>query len=460
MIRILLLAGITGLWALCAKADVPAEARRIVDHAVLSCENENSCVQGVGMIGIADYTGKITQCTAWLGSADAVVTNSHCVRGFSGDLKNAYIKFHYLDRTGKTKSIKVDRILFTTTFDVTQPDYAILKLKSRPSNLTPLPLSSEPLTEGQHLNPIVVNPTESGVGGRFERKSCMLRQESVIGGDAGSANLVLVGCSTRFGNSGAPIIDDYGKVRGIIQAGFDMAKLKISLGASVIGGAAPDLSYATNILCMDQRALGGSTPSAPCTPARFSKNKTLVQKYESRIVLDAVSAWLVSNEYPSSEAPFLYDFYYGQESDDEQTYRFLAVPKCLKKGVTPEQFFAQLRSRSGKSLWVSIPLLHVQTFYDQNYRPLPRVSLESGEMGLSESIEELKGRIQFKTKYLFRAVSASTRVEIFLFSPLEGDVDYRVIRNERRSLSGDLKHNFMPRTCEQGEVSLVRWYWR
>ena len=166
-------------------------------------------------------------CTAFLIAPDILMTNSHCIpedlqESKSSCQKRIWAVFPDRDGLPMVRSECSTILAASPTEDPGRDtDYAFIIL-SEPSSRTPLQISREGFKDGDTYSAHLVeseNHTYTMI--KFHQESCRAVHETVVFPDSNHDKapvMVLADCRVHHGNSGSPILDSEGKVRGIVQA--------------------------------------------------------------------------------------------------------------------------------------------------------------------------------------------------------------------------------------------------
>lgn len=200
----------------------------VVSRAYVSCGTSSECHGGVAMVLIRD-TDSSSLCTGFLVASDTLVTNSHCIpaalksKGASC-AKSLYFFFPATNglaaERADCKEVSDVSVISSEAENSLKPDYAILKLQ-KPVNRPVFEVSREGFADNSELKVIKVDPWSSGAGGVMTATKCRVIQGTLaipIFQDDLSPIVSFSDCDARHGNSGSPLLDSSGKVRGILQA--------------------------------------------------------------------------------------------------------------------------------------------------------------------------------------------------------------------------------------------------
>ena len=316
-----------GTVALCAQASPPHKysgdhvtaslIKAAVDQAHVVCaEPGASCPSGVAMLAIRSH-GNLTQCTAFLVSDHAMLTNSHCIPAeLKARLRTGAVNCSDSltaifpraagfseERVRCSKVVMASQITTRLDADFAQrPDYALFTLE-RSLKRTPFRMSRAGLPDGIKLTSFVVDPVSGhGLGGNLRKKTCAARQNSVVAPsfiqDKASVG-VFDRCQISSGNSGSPAIDESGHVRAIVHAALP-PRLQFALSGKSIQRL-NDIGYMTNAACTDLPTAAGQAQghSAPGCRKSLSRDDLVHSAYlhvDDHLLDQMARAWLVSQK--------------------------------------------------------------------------------------------------------------------------------------------------------------------
>lgn len=219
----------------------------------VECEDRANCSSSVA--GLAMTGGSV--CTGFLIDKDVLVTNFHCLpEGLKKVGSSCEGQIHFLfpaTQDHQAEEADCDKILSLSSSDGDEPlrmDYAVLKLKSRVER-PPLYVNDSGIRDGEDLTIYKIDPVP-GRGGVLKRVTCPAIQNTIINPyfDGDLAGVVsLVPCSIIKGNSGSPMVDSSGSVKGVISASSEL-----SLPEGVVQdkpNAKLNLASGTSFACID-----------------------------------------------------------------------------------------------------------------------------------------------------------------------------------------------------------------
>ncbi len=192
----------------------------------VSCSASGDCHESVALLVGLSVVHEPTRCTAALIGPTTAVTAGHCVThelaagGACGDVWLGFAE----TATQKTEWLGCSRISAVSSSSETllAPDYAVLELRTATGRLA-LPLAQGALRTGDVVRMVSVTAD------RFyddlhevRTRRCVIdsgKPKSLYGPIAPANVRVLASCPIHEGNSGAPLLDGQGRMRGLVHAG-------------------------------------------------------------------------------------------------------------------------------------------------------------------------------------------------------------------------------------------------
>lgn len=257
---------------------------------LVTCKDEDACNPSVGMLLSAKPTKnprefETYRCTVSLIGEDIVLTNSHCLgplfkdpKPAAGDCSMMEVHFpsssRYAYATSQCTEVLYDSGVSQDKTKERGPDVAILRIRDK--GLRPaFGISSKGFGNNEEFSVFRVTPTMNPQGlptGTLEAEKCKAVKNSfILPGytETHSQVVALADCPFVKGNSGSPIVDEFGRVRGVGQAILTYPEVEKNFPNSL---QAPLTSFiqATNLGCV--AAVAGqiiAPATAQLTPAGF-----------------------------------------------------------------------------------------------------------------------------------------------------------------------------------------------
>lgn len=385
------------------------EAKRAARAATVECANEGECDSSVGLLSLASEEGA-GQCSASLISDDIAVTNSHCI---PSDLKAAgsdcsdrlWLNFvpssanpHYETRLGCEKIVYAAGM----TGSIANPDFAYIKLEKKSARPT-LRLSRLGFNDKENYRVHKVNPIRARgrVAGLLTSTDCVAVYNSVVvpGFSHPMAKVALLAeCEIRKGNSGGPVVDSSGSLRGVISAYIDTEELQKRIRSERYAaqeGQLTRLNLATNFACLR----GVDDLAAARLPGQCKDMALLEQNTKQNNVLRAAR----SIETEMLEALGLSNEEASRDFDwklDPEAKGAVAIPSCVRAEAVSRYTNGQVPFRQLK--------FRVQNRYD-NYA---RLSLGLIQDGLAERAISLKRTSDSQFQVLLSAPSFNGKIPL------------------------------------------------
>jgi hypothetical protein len=212
----------------------PAATGRPPGYASLHvrCERDSECPAGVALlVGPSSEVGPDGQpnrCTGALVGPDLLITASHCLpldaRHARASCRGTWVAFPAA-RDADEEWVECDEVEMAEDVDdraVMRPDVAILRV-ARFVTRTPLAIDPSPpepfaIVSIASVTPDRIYRTQHVLGMRLCRVRTTEEAIEIFGADAARVGW-LSDCPTYDGNSGSPLLDVRGRIRGILHGG-------------------------------------------------------------------------------------------------------------------------------------------------------------------------------------------------------------------------------------------------
>lgn len=209
-----------------SSSNTAREAELAHPHYQVSCVASEECHESVALLVGLSAPDEPTRCTAALIGPTTAVTAGHCVArelSAGGACHDVWLGFAETT-TQETEWLGCSKISALSSRGDTflAPDYAVLELRTATARLA-LPLAQGALRTGDVVRMVSVTAD------RFydDIHEVRTRRCVIDGGDPSSpwspiappTVRVLSSCPIHEGNSGAPLLDGQGRMRGLVHAG-------------------------------------------------------------------------------------------------------------------------------------------------------------------------------------------------------------------------------------------------
>jgi hypothetical protein len=233
------------------------EAQEIALRSTVTCANTGACDPSVALIAVTEST-QVSQCSAFLIGPDLMATNAHCI---PSDLKTAGSDcseriWAFFPDTAAFNAERVECSQVIRTFgpgvDTSTPDYAFIRLKQATARPV-LRVTHDGFDDKSSYAIHKIDPVH-GVGravGVQRWTQCQTFRDTILAADFNqnvSWLATFINCDVMHGNSGSPIVDAAGNVRGILQAITESSPA--ALFAKNLDYSFEKITLGTNLSCI------------------------------------------------------------------------------------------------------------------------------------------------------------------------------------------------------------------
>lgn len=201
-----------------------AEVEAIMNNQVFECKSMDGkpCPEGLARLLIINKkkSSKSKLCSGFMMGPDVMVTNHHCISNL-GDCRNTFVAIYNGASYEQNRCNSIIR-LFSDIKDPADSrkvlDVAIVKLEKKYSGRTFKPADARPGVN-QTVSAWVIDHTGNDQTNPNLHESRILEIKCRVSGQQDHQSLVLENCPVIQGNSGSPLLDNSGKVLGVIWGG-------------------------------------------------------------------------------------------------------------------------------------------------------------------------------------------------------------------------------------------------
>ncbi|MFL5812323.1 MAG: trypsin-like peptidase domain-containing protein [Bdellovibrionia bacterium] len=341
-------------------SDAPKELSKTTGPYLKSvCGNDTNCSPSVSLLTIRSK-GDLTQCLGTLVGSDLLVTTSRCIpeelRSSGAKCGNIiHAQFPAVGAFPETQAECREIVSAASLYDRTlaQTDYAFIRLVA-PVSRPALQVDHSGLGAGGSYQVIGTESFASSSGqiARMTSRTCRAVQgcEALPGSvHPESSVMTITDCATGATSEGAPILDEQGRIHGIIQAPVPASRLLRRIGDYRLPepGIGP-ISWATNFSCVHFPENDGdfALPTA-CQEDPNKPNEQSIKLQSDTLINQGVQATDARFSWPqlSSDLQWTTNAFsasspegriLSQELDANFDVLIFAipVPKCIVKGST------------------------------------------------------------------------------------------------------------------------------
>lgn len=255
-----------------SEPSIPVENLDDAIHSALKtkvyCDyNDGNCNPSLGML-VNTTDRSVGLCSAFLVTNQIIATNSHCIpKDIKSNLQNKTARrcqnriWVFFPQTGNyaEEQIECDTLLHYSAIEDNRvlPDFAFLLLKSttqRPSlAVSTQGFENEKFYELLKIDPVVNHGIPSGY---MRKTQCQAIYDTLYVNNQGlknTPNITMALCNIYPGNSGSPILDEKGKVHGMIQSKIDKDQYTRMLQMKSIPlteGRLENINFASSFSCI------------------------------------------------------------------------------------------------------------------------------------------------------------------------------------------------------------------
>lgn len=386
----------------------------------VQCENKAECSPSVAGLG----TSSSSVCTGFLIEKDILVTNFHCL---PAEIQKADAscqdKIHFYfpatqdyvaEEADCDKVISLSNPLRAGSLGT---DFAILRLARRIQRPT-LDVNSAGIRDGEEMTIFKVDPVP-GTGGILKKISCPAVQNTILNpyfNNNLSPVISLIPCKIIKGNSGSPMLDSSGYVKGVISA---KSELPVPLSFEKQAASAKvDMAVGSNFSCIDIPSSSVSktslNPECRVKLDEESLSKLSEQMYDAarkklETELNKSVPDILADLKKSTHNVLEWKPITPKASEEEQNkgvqYIFQFTPACvnlIKEKIKKEA--DHLRSTE-VSYAFSRPVIQVVATYDDRYRIVAHLNKSQKSTTVSMSPRDLLNGDDFKVYMDEEAVS-------------------------------------------------------
>lgn len=369
----------------------------------LACGSSEDCPEGIAKMNMLADNGQGFLCTGTLISSDVVLTNKHCVENIRCEDINIYLgKKENGVMTSRTERFGCKEILYsseneagvTTAALNNYEDIAAIKLDRASSN-APFVLAQEEGITHREVYSIFKVDHDGFNSGSISKLSCRPLERNLMSLSPSpyAENKFFAGCRTIGGNSGSPIVNNQGKLVGLVYQGGSIPLNDFSIVYNLSCLDIPSLDIHQNQSCVRNNDLERGI-------SMFSMMKDSVASYN--FAEDQTSYRLLrrngSNSYGFLNHAFEFTDELIPDEDSSRTYTRAKMrcfyPRILRQLVERMEHLRPIRRDDRGRRWRDIyflrDVLKVNYFFDlENTENL--INTRTFSLNIQSEVELISG---------------------------------------------------------------------
>ncbi len=238
---------------------VLAEEEKFLSRQQVLCEDGQICPESV--VKIVSFENRMPRiCTGFLAEKDLVITSASCLpkilRLKDQICTNDVFFFFPESKMGGAHRIGCEKVVATSDPQGDDPslwrdDIAYLKMKTSVVDRAPLKIDQKGVANKENYHLWGIEQVDGEIG--FIRKqNCFSVHNSFINPLASSSfspNLLFSDCEFKDGLTGAPVLDDSGKVKAVLSGSIASRVKTYILSTGLLNESLRSISHATNMSC-------------------------------------------------------------------------------------------------------------------------------------------------------------------------------------------------------------------
>ena len=238
---------------------IPNELQALIDKQEVACDPHLACPNYISKIAVIQGKG-LKFCTGFLVDDWTVATSTSCLPNFlrGANLNCSKDVFLSFPRTANRPAEKVgcDQVVQVSQLEGSDPvlwrdDVSFLRLDRPVSYRRQARFSREGVANNREYSIWVVDQLDE-MTALVRRHSCQALQNTYINplvNSESSPNLIFGNCPYNMSNSGAPIVDVRGRVRGMISVSISQKLRDFLNSTGLLVNPLKPMVHATNFAC-------------------------------------------------------------------------------------------------------------------------------------------------------------------------------------------------------------------
>ncbi len=239
---------------------VSTDIEKFMEKQSVACESNSYCPNYLAKIVVVDSVNNYRYCTGFLTDSNTIATSSSCLPSLmrregqdcSGDIFIFFPKTfnREAERVGCKEVIKFSPLVGQDP-NLWHDDVSFLALERPLTHRRKASISRDGIPNNRTFNAWMVDQ-QGSYAALIKKTTCQAIHNNYINplaSHVSSPNMLFADCGLTLGSTGAPVLDNQGKIRGMISKGISK-KLKDSINSfGWLSEPLKEMAHGTNFAC-------------------------------------------------------------------------------------------------------------------------------------------------------------------------------------------------------------------
>lgn len=239
---------------------VSTDVQKFMEKQTVACESNSYCPNYLAKIVVVDGVNNYRYCTGFLTDSNTIATSSSCLPSLmrrEGQSCNSDIFIFFpktfnreAERVGCKEVIKFSPIVGQDP-NIWRDDVSFLALEKPLTYRRKAHISRDGIPNNRTFNAWMVDQ-QGSFSALIKKTTCQAVQNNYVNplaSNASSPNMLFADCGLTVGSTGAPILDNQGKVRGMMSKGISKSLQDSINNFGWLTEPLREMAHGTNFAC-------------------------------------------------------------------------------------------------------------------------------------------------------------------------------------------------------------------